>query len=130
MTTATEFRVFQISPLFAGVESSDAESVVAKLTPSGKPAHFSFMLAANFERATQDSQSDSVTVRGEFRISLGQVLLQITPVETTIRSGRPSVTKELGLHKVMFDRVDISKQPIVLSNFGAIRDGLQCLNTN
>jgi len=35
MATATDFRVFKIDPGFGGVESSDNETVVAKLKPSG-----------------------------------------------------------------------------------------------
>jgi hypothetical protein len=96
MPTATDFRVFKIDPDFGGVESSDDETIVAKLRPSGKPAPFALNLFANFERGTLESRSEAIPVRGEFRVYFGQALLHRTPVQTTIPSGRPSANQQVG----------------------------------
>jgi hypothetical protein len=114
MTTAADFRVFHISSWFIEVDSSDAESAVAKVTASGKPADFSFRFAADFERVSKESQAEAIRVWGEFRLFFGKVLFKVIPVITTIPSGKLSITDDPGHQEVSFDMVDVNKQPIFL----------------
>jgi hypothetical protein len=114
MTTATDFRVFKIDAQFSGIQSEDVESIRAKLSASGKPTPFAFMLWVNFERDSQDSQSETVNVETECRVIFNRIPIQISPIQITIPPGQWSTTKNLGIYEVAAEGLNLEQKSFLL----------------
>jgi hypothetical protein len=112
-TAAADFRCFQIDVQFSGIERIEGNSIVARLSASGKPQRILFDIVANFERGTQESR-EPISAMVDCRVTYNG-RTDITRRELTIPAGKPSANEIFGLHEPSLNKDNVDMQPIPLS---------------